>query len=81
MRSQPLRYRIQMKGVLSEAWGSQFEGMRLSHAAGITILEGKVDQAALFAILSRIRDLGMPLLLVEQIKLNSEEKNYDSISI
>ena len=67
-------YQIKIKGVLSEAWADQFSGMRLTNIDGCTILEGVIDQAALFGVLSRIRDLGLPLLLVEQIEKNRKEE-------
>ena len=74
LTSESIRYQVKIKGALSEAWAGQFGGMRLTSIDGCTILEGAIDQAALFGVLSRIRDLGMPLLLVEQIEINCEEE-------
>ena len=49
--------------------GAWFDGMGLSHASdGTTILSGPVvDQAALHGLLSKVRDLGLPLLSVVHI--------------
>ena len=45
------------------------EGMRISlEDDGTTVLSGYLeDQAALFGVLKKIRDLGLPLLSIEQI--------------
>ena len=70
---QPATYRIRIQGRLNPAWAAQFDGMSIdtSKADGkvtTTVLTGVVaDQAALYGLLSRIRDLGLPLLSVEFI--------------
>jgi hypothetical protein len=70
---QPARYRIKLLGRLSAAGAATLEDFSLTaeRSAGappISILEGPVaDQAALFGLLSRLRDLGLPLLLVEYL--------------
>ncbi|MCP4417365.1 MAG: hypothetical protein GY805_12140 [Chloroflexi bacterium] len=69
MQTLPSCYRIEIEGVLPAAWSSHFDGLRIDHEVGKTILHGTiVDQSALHGVLTRIRDLGMPLLLVEQIE-------------
>jgi hypothetical protein len=69
-------YQIKVRGRLGENWSAWFDGMVIaveekendSHAT-ITTLTGPVtDQAALHGILSRIRDLGLPLLLVQYLE-------------
>lgn len=59
-------YLIILQGCLDERWRDWFDGMEMQHLPnGQTRLYGPIiDQSALFALLSRIRDLGMPLLLV-----------------
>jgi hypothetical protein len=59
-------YEIRVKGHIDRRRASQFAGMTLSHLpGGETVLVGALpDQAALHGVLSRIRDLGLPLLLV-----------------
>ena len=62
-------YRIQVRGALEPTWSDHFDGLTLTSCAGITTMSGPiVDQAALHGLLTRIRDLGLPLLLVERIE-------------
>lgn len=63
---EPGRYEIHLKGHLDTRWTTLFEGLRLSHERdGTTILSGPVaDQAALYGVLRKVRDLGLPLLSV-----------------
>jgi hypothetical protein len=61
------QYEICVQGVLDEHWSDWFDGFRLqrNEAADTTVLVGVVaDQANLHAVLSRIFDLGLPLLNV-----------------
>ncbi len=68
---QPGVYRIQLGGHLDEGWEDWFGGMELQVSKGgdgrpITTLTGLVrDQVALHGLLARIRDLCLPLLLVQ----------------
>ena len=70
---QPGIYRIKIQGRLSEGAVRRFDEMTISaepNTAGIpvTTLTGPVtDQAALHGIVAQIRDLGLPLILVELI--------------
>jgi hypothetical protein len=65
---EPGRYEIRLKGHLDERWAERFEGLTLSHDDGTTILVGQVvDQAALYGLLRKVRDLGLPLLAVVHI--------------
>ncbi|HEY1298603.1 MAG TPA: hypothetical protein VGJ60_36445 [Chloroflexota bacterium] len=60
-------YEIHVRGVLDEHWSDWFEGFRLrrDESTDSTALVGVVaDQATLHGVLSRIRDLGLPLLSV-----------------
>ena len=65
-RSTEVIYEIQIQGYLDSSRAGRFDEMSISHLPdGITSLVGPVvDQAALYGLLSRIRDLGMPLLSV-----------------
>jgi hypothetical protein len=67
---QPLVYQIRLKGHLGHQWTDWFEGLTLTlEANGETLLTGPVaDQAALFGLLRKVRDLGLPLVEVIQIK-------------
>jgi hypothetical protein len=72
---QPLVHQIRIKGHLGREWTDWFEG--LTHTAldnGETLLTGPVvDQAALYGLLRKVRDLGMPLLAVIRVKPDQAE--------
>ena len=72
----PVRYEIRVKGHLDGRWAAWFDGLALSHGSdGTTVLRGPVaDQAALHGLLSRVRDLGLPLIAVTQVDPNSEKE-------
>jgi len=63
-------FEIRVRGSLSPAWSGWFASFTLnSDEAGNTIMVGPViDQAELHGVLERIRDLGLPLLSVRQVK-------------
>ena len=62
-------YEIRLRGRLEGDWREHFWGMEaLPGAAGETVLRGSLpDQAALFGVLIRVRDLGLVLLGVSQV--------------
>ena len=64
----PVRYEITVEGVLEPRWSAWFDGLQLaSDAAGRTTITGPVaDQAALHGLLTKIRDLGLTLLVVRR---------------
>jgi hypothetical protein len=67
-------YRIQIAGELQPHWSDWFDDLTISHADGNTILAGFVaDQAALYGLVIKIRDLGLTLLSLEAV----EEKGGD----
>lgn len=67
--SQPILYQIRIKGHLSPQWAAWFEGLTITlEANGETLLTGPVvDQAALYSLLRKVRDLGMRLIAVNSI--------------
>ena len=68
--SQPTVYQIRIKGHLAREWTDWFEGLTITlEEDGDTLLTGPViDQAALYGLLKKVRDLGMPLVLVSPLE-------------
>jgi hypothetical protein len=67
--NQPIVYQIRIRGHLGARWTVWFEGLTITlEEGGDTLLTGEVvDQAALYGLLKKVRDLGMPLLSVNTI--------------
>ena len=62
----PSRYRIVLRGRLSERFESAFDGMTLEHGPNRTVLIGDVrDQAQLYGLIDRLQEFGIELLAVE----------------
>ena len=61
---------IRVKGQIDERWSEWLEGLTIAHTAeGETVLTGSVlDQSALYGLLARLRELGLPLLSVNPNK-------------
>jgi hypothetical protein len=66
---EPAQYEIRLQGRLASRWAAQFDGMTLTtHEDGTTVLKGPVvDQAALHGLLTKLRDIGLPLVTVTQL--------------
>lgn len=65
---EPRRYRITVRGRLSDRFASAFEGMTLEGEAGRTIIEGwLVDAAALYGLIERLRDFGLELESMQEV--------------
>ncbi len=64
----PAYYEIKVRGRLDAQWAEWFDGLTISHdSQGDTWLAGVVaDQAALYSLISRVRDLGLTLLSVNE---------------
>jgi hypothetical protein len=62
----PLIYQIRIKGHLGPHWSDWFEGLTIIlEDNGDTLLTGPVaDQAALYGVLRKVRDVGLSLLSV-----------------
>ena len=67
--SQPEVYQIKLEGRLGHQWTVWFDGLTVTwEANGDTLLTGPVvDQAALYGLLRKVRDLGLPLVSVNRI--------------
>ena len=63
-------YEIRLKGHLDARWAAWFDGLTLSHDSdGTTIIHGPVaDQAALYGLLQKTRDVGLPLISVNYVE-------------
>ena len=72
---QPLVYQIRIKGHLGREWTDWFGGLTLTALDnGETLLTGPVvDQAALYGVLRKVRDVGLPLLSVVCVKLGQAD--------
>jgi hypothetical protein len=66
---QPVIYQIRLKGHLGRQWTGWFGGLTITlEDNGDTLVTGPVaDQAALFGLLKKVRDLGMPLISVNMV--------------
>ena len=67
---QPITYQIRLKGHLGSQWTDWFGGLTITlEEDGDTLLTGPViDQSALYGLLKKVRDLGMPLLSVNRVE-------------
>src|SRR6266576_5987052 len=67
---QPMVYQIRIKGHLGREWADWFEGLTITlEDNGETLLTCPVvDQAALYGVLRKVRDVVMPLLSVVCVK-------------
>ncbi len=73
----PAYFQIRVGGQLDETWSAWFDDMCI--VAGVeedrpvTHIQGYVtDQAALFSLLRRVQDLGLPLLAVNRLNHSPE---------
>jgi hypothetical protein len=74
---EPGWYEIRLKGRLDDRWADWFEGLTITvEDNGETLLAGPVvDQAALYGLLRRVRDLGLPLLSVRQVEAREADRS------
>jgi hypothetical protein len=79
--NEPMTYQIRIKGHLDSQWTDWFGGLTITpEENGDTLVTGFVaDQAALHGLLKRVRDLGMPLVLVTRVEPGQAETS-DTIS-
>lgn len=61
-------YNIRVEGYLDLCWSDWLEEMAVTHLEnGETLLSGPLaDQAALYGLLNRIRDMNLKLVMVER---------------
>jgi hypothetical protein len=72
---QSIDYEIRIKGHLDRRWTDRFNGLSMRYEAdGTTVLNGPVaDQAALHGLLQRVRDMGLQLISVTQVKTDQPD--------
>ena len=77
--SQPGVYQIRIKSHLGPRWTERFEGMTITREDnGDTLLTGPVvDQAALYGLLRKVRDLGLPLLSIMHVEPGQDAPDAD----
>ena len=77
-----LRAEIQVKGQIDEHWSDWFEGLTVTHTdQDETVLTGLVvDQSALYGLLAKLRDLGLPLLSVSTLEMDDESEEEGNVT-
>ena len=77
--SQPTIYQIRVKSHLGSDWTDWFEGLTITlEEDGDTLLTGPVaDQAALYGLLKKVRDLGIPLLSVIRVEFGQADEHIE----
>ena len=70
---------IRVKGHIDEHWSTWFEDLAIEHGdREETTLSGNVtDQSALYGVLARLRDLGLPLLSVYSVETEARSHGDD----
>jgi hypothetical protein len=62
-------YQIRIKGHLDQNWAAWFDGVEIIlEENGVTLIEfSDADQSAIHGVLKKVRDLGLPLISLNQI--------------
>lgn len=73
-------YEITVKGTLPQRFSSWLNNMRIHHCTNCeSKIRGKIeDQSALFGILIKIRDLGLPLISLKKCEEN--DMNFNDLN-
>jgi len=66
---------LRVKGHIHPRWSEWFGGLTISHSGpDETVLTGLVqDEAALYGIIARLRDLGMKLTSLSSVEIKKED--------
>jgi hypothetical protein len=69
-------YEIRVQGHLDQHWSEWFNDLAISYDAdGNTVLRGPLaDEAALHGMLSKVRDLALPLLAVSREQTDASRR-------
>jgi hypothetical protein len=73
------QYEIRVHGHLANHWTGWFEGLDFTQEEnGDTLITGTlVDQAALFGLLRKVRDVGLPLISVNRVAAGQADRSDD----
>lgn len=78
-----LNVEIRIKGRIAPHWSDWFAGLTVTYTEDETILTGEIlDQAALYGLVARARDLGLALVAVNSVEIEpyeSEKEDSDEI--
>ena len=76
---QPTVYQIRIAGHLNPRWTEWFGGMTITLLdEGDTLLTGPLlDQAGLYGLLRKVRNLGLPLLSVNRVAETQNQKRNE----
>ena len=68
-------YQIRVAGHLGPQWADWFNDATVTlEKNGVTLITCQVvDQSALYGMLKKVRDMGLPLLSVQSVEPNAEE--------
>jgi hypothetical protein len=74
MQLRAVTYEIRVEGQLDQRWLEWFDGLNFTYADnGDTILRGAMcDQAALYGMLMKMRDLGLTLVSVTRAEPDAQ---------
>lgn len=73
---QPAVYQIRIRGHLDPHWADWLGGLTLTLEKDETLITGVVaDQAALFGLLRKVRDSGLPLLSVNRVTAPADRRD------
>ncbi len=71
-------YEIRVQGCIGNAWVDWFDGLTITQVENESIIAGPLrDQAALFGLLDRVRDLGLMLIAVNRIQPEAGQSTED----
>ena len=72
--NQKMNYEIRVAGHLPPHWSEWFQGFTVAlESDGTMRLTGPViDQAALYGLLKKVRDMGLPLISVNSVVIHSQ---------
>ncbi len=70
---------IIVKGHLDIDWSGWFEGLTITHSDdGETMLTGQIrDQTALYGIITKVRDMGLSLIMVKYMAGDSAKEGSE----